>query len=423
MALITLRTAAGLYLDAGTPDRRLQAAEPWPRLTGLLILSALPEGRVTLQGYDGHYLCAAGRTLRLDAADPQPFRLTEHGNGQITLADEQGRSLSFTPDGLILTRAEPERLFMEERTDLLRRPWGCDRSSSHPLPEPVREKAPQWDKSIHRQVVATAFAIIERNKEASRATAALAELWADEAFRQTLEQALVDADNVAPYAGTPVIDMLHLKWLRSVLSAAGITDGPYSHNSHFYDPDTATNCLGERAPTAKTEAVQYYRSAVAHLTRLFRGDVAPERVEAVAYQLGLALHYFGDLCQPMHAANFATILTTGYLCDFRHEALEDWADAHASQLAVSPDIDPDQLPGLREPDIIPSIGDLCDTGARQAKAVFQQHLERLLQSHCPCDNHWGDEVLPALMAAMRPAAGLMALVIAKAAAEGLRGAT
>lgn len=69
--------------------------------------------------------------------------------------------------------------------------------------------------------------------------------------------------------------------------------------SHFYDPDTGKNYKGEVAPTAYTEATSHLMLAQAnHLS---------ERKAKGCYELGLALHYFTDLTQPMHAANFTAV--------------------------------------------------------------------------------------------------------------------
>ncbi|HLZ64238.1 MAG TPA: zinc dependent phospholipase C family protein [Ktedonosporobacter sp.] len=84
--------------------------------------------------------------------------------------------------------------------------------------------------------------------------------------------------------------------------------------SHFYDPDTQTNWLGEKSPTAIGRATTYY-----HLSRetYKAGDM-----RVAGYSLGLSLHYMGDMTQPMHAANFTWLSSWqfGY-----HTAFEAYA--------------------------------------------------------------------------------------------------
>jgi hypothetical protein len=66
--------------------------------------------------------------------------------------------------------------------------------------------------------------------------------------------------------------------------------------SHFYDPDTGTNWLGETQPTAVSEGCRHYALS---LQGYQDGDL-----KSAGYRLGLALHFLTDLTQPMHAANF-----------------------------------------------------------------------------------------------------------------------
>lgn len=68
--------------------------------------------------------------------------------------------------------------------------------------------------------------------------------------------------------------------------------------SHFWDPDTGLNYKGKPAPVAKDESLRHAGEA----KRTIPVDLARG-----CYELGLALHYFTDLTQPMHAANFTAI--------------------------------------------------------------------------------------------------------------------
>ncbi len=113
-------------------------------------------------------------------------------------------------------------------------------------------------------------------------------------FRQNLCQGLYDADFKAEYNNT--------SW--------GVT----TYKSHFYDPDSGQNWVGDTSPTAVTQGVSFFNDAVA---KYKAGDLA-----GAGYSLGLALHYFTDLTQPMHAANFTWLssMLPGY-----HSAFEVYA--------------------------------------------------------------------------------------------------
>lgn len=75
---------------------------------------------------------------------------------------------------------------------------------------------------------------------------------------------------------------------------------------HFYDPDTGKNYLHATLPTAKSKAESHYSDAKTALSK----DATPETpyllgedFEKAWEQLGMALHYMQDVCEPHHAAN------------------------------------------------------------------------------------------------------------------------
>ena len=94
-----------------------------------------------------------------------------------------------------------------------------------------------------------------------------------------IHQGLWDADNSAPY-NDPI-------------------GAIPTYKSHFYDPSTGRNYLGESDPTALTRGRQYFDEALACY---WNGNM-----EQAAYRLGLSLHYLTDCSQPMHATNFTNI--------------------------------------------------------------------------------------------------------------------
>ena len=92
--------------------------------------------------------------------------------------------------------------------------------------------------------------------------------------------------------------------------------------SHFYDPDTGKNYKGQKSPTA-------YDQALAHLGNA-RAELASNRAGA-CYELGLSLHYFTDLTQPMHASNYTAKDWPLEL----HSDFESYAMAQQARFAVT----------------------------------------------------------------------------------------
>jgi hypothetical protein len=88
--------------------------------------------------------------------------------------------------------------------------------------------------------------------------------------------------------------------------------GQPTYKSHFYDASTGKNYMGETTPTALTNGVSFLKQSVAHMQN---GD---GDLQQAGYFLGLALHYFTDLTQPMHAANYTYLdsVPFGYHTDF-----------------------------------------------------------------------------------------------------------
>jgi|GEM_PF-3094368 len=84
--------------------------------------------------------------------------------------------------------------------------------------------------------------------------------------------------------------------------------------SHFYDPSTGKNYREQSYPTALTRGAKFFAMA--------RDAHVQGRTKDAGFHLGLALHYFTDLSQPMHASNytFFSSLPAGF-----HSAVESYA--------------------------------------------------------------------------------------------------
>jgi phospholipase C len=145
---------------------------------------------------------------------------------------------------------------------------------------PAPDKTPYWaagsttdeGKSTHLWIVNRAIAILGKHQNLPAAARAYTRL-TSAACSTRWRQGLDDADHKVTYNN----------W--------------YTWRSHFFDPSTGTNYLGEHDPIAYTQALAHLATA--------RSRIAANDVYKGCYELGLSLHYATDILQPMHAANFA----------------------------------------------------------------------------------------------------------------------
>jgi phospholipase C len=145
--------------------------------------------------------------------------------------------------------------------------------------------------------------LIRRESAAGRQFAALI-MARENGFYQAVCRGLLDADKKAPF-NNPLFGKIPT-WA-----------------SHFYDPDSATNWLGQDAPTAVSDGSLYYQLA--------RESYLSGDLREAGYTLGLSLHYMTDLTQPMHAANFTWFDSWpfGY-----HTAFEGYARRNLSRFGT-----------------------------------------------------------------------------------------
>ena len=158
--------------------------------------------------------------------------------------------------------------------------------------------------NTHLWIVDRAIDVLGKHPEHSRAKAARA-LMKDPACTPQWQQGLFDADYRHEYNNGR-------RDLVPGASVAVIAASGASWKSHFFDPDSRENYLGETTPTALTEALSHLASA-RRLVKSNRGNAC--------YELGLSLHYLTDLTQPMHAANFTATDRPRQL----HTNLEEWS--------------------------------------------------------------------------------------------------
>lgn len=261
-----------------------------------------------------------------------------------------------------------------------------------------------WDDETHRWVLASALAVLEHHREWLPEAENVLELWRVQQFDTGVTDGLYDADYKPEYKGF-----------------AGET-----FSSHFCDPDTGKNFLNFQGATALTEVQRFSASAAQLAASLLIDRRAGRRVDGqryydAGYQLGLALHYFTDLTQPMHAANFANIMPTLRLDDRRHSGFETYVET------VKKGTDPASKARIAEWTLKPSEVSAADfsgvlrfatpvdaarAAAVYAKGVFKSHVRKLMDDHTRLvpdghgklrrviDNEFGNECDPALELAL-----------------------
>ena len=167
---------------------------------------------------------------------------------------------------------------------------------------------PRWDtESVFNQAQSTHLWIVNRAAELAGTYGSLGATLANlvqpgkgelgQPFHDQLCQGLYNADWAEPYNDPRY--------------------GQPTYKSHFYDPATGENYEGETEPTALTRGADLFVRAL--------GSFRAGNLAAAGYNLGLSLHYFTDVTQPMHAANFTWFSShprLGYHTDFEQYALE-----------------------------------------------------------------------------------------------------
>ena len=182
--------------------------------------------------------------------------------------------------------------------------------------------------------------------------------------------------------------------------AQGLFDADHKHPfydtstfaSHFYDPDTKTNYLGWSSPNAKASGEKYFNMAgdfyekAKDAEKNRQSEEAKMKKEKAFYYLGVAMHYFTDLTQPMHASNFSNAdhRALGYHSKFENYTDVIKYDAKMDGLKMDKDFG-----GSREP------GDWLEKAARHAKGKFSlifndeiKDLYRKATTSTQASNEW-----------------------------------
>lgn len=223
----------------------------------------------------------------------------------------------------------------------------------------------------------------------------------------TEAQNILRAHQNSPQVGPAAQRMLAFmaQWDRKIreglLDADDLTKPQYTgfaYEYHFYDP--VTRRTWSASPwNAMTECLRYFYRSIEQRGR---------NNEEAAYQLGLSLHYFTDLTQPMHASNFANIIASGAPWDFRHKGYEDYADSERVSQLVSESRRP-----VSEYELIHSTpAPLVERVALISREIFYKQVkgpaDQKYRDYFNIDNNWGAEAHPSYASAIPQAERLTA---------------
>jgi len=263
---IVLKTHRSLYVSVGE-DAAAVAAAPEPGAA--LVVAHIDAETVTLR--DG-----TGRTVVL-AEDGRSFKLVE------TSAEQCGTLFKLTPPETVL----------EKLAEAFGQAATC-------CGQP--EKDTLWNDPQHRHVLDQAVLLLEILDP----TSVFLDLWTRPVFQQKVHKGLEDADYESAYINP------------TQTSVGVIPINVPTYSSHFWNPSTKKGLVAAHPllqllnprdghKTALTSAEENYLKS-----RKFYDDwklrAQEKDLEQAAYYLGISLHYFTDLTQPMHAANFANLL-------------------------------------------------------------------------------------------------------------------
>lgn len=335
-------------------------------------------------------LRAVGNDYRLFVAYGWPqngskLSMRDQGGSKVALSVDYGGYFCVEPDGRVV--ADRHAIGSWEMFELI----DCDDTVAgwkaqenccgiaHTSDETIRAaERPIWDDEAHRWLVRQSFEILTRVSDQKNVGNLLA-LWnleidKQKPFQQQVFKGLYDADHVLWYIG-------------------------FVYDSHFYDPDTkGTWTLSHR--NALTECTRFARDAFLILdSRKWQCSSTAdlEAVKRAGFQLGLALHYFTDLTQPMHAANFPIIVPSFVPWDLRHSTFETLAEQEHTKYTLKPeDVDPAEIVKLMAKRLEPVVV----ATARFSKGVFKAHVRPRAEAkvtYAPgawyptIDNHWSVE--------------------------------
>ena len=401
-AFFLLKTEKNQYVvkGAGSNDFKVGSMEDGASLFQMTSASEASDGLVLLQTLGGRLQVPADPSLGVvlrDASAPQvPFLKVPVGDAFALGTPDKEYWLSVSDEGKLvfskLTGRGMSETFTAHTPPL---PHLEDHCCGPSLPSGVLPSKAMWNADGHKAIVQHGIESLRSPLyRTSEATEFIIRCDRNSKLLDQLFTGLPEADDTSEVL---------CDW--SVLP-------PYpTYASHFYDPDNASNYLGfgSGAPTAMERGRDFFNVSlkvlasegdhvnleVGRRTNFGHGSDAPLKLDVVGDReakfeaafrlLGVALHYFTDLSQPMHAANIPN--TLGSIWDWRHSKFEEYADiAVKGLLQNNPRLSAEEL------DIsnIGGIYQLYDEMAREAKKAWVDYIKPLFEKKTYLEK-WGNE--------------------------------
>lgn len=88
---------------------------------------------------------------------------------------------------------------------------------------------------------------------------------------------------------------------------------------HFYNPTTGKNWMGQKSPTAKGRAIDYFNEAVAAYEK--------GKIDLAIKYIGIGSHYVSDLSEPHHTSDLTAL-------NSNHTAFEKYVDSNRSAFKI-----------------------------------------------------------------------------------------
>ena len=352
---VTFKTDDGCYLAVNSEGQAFLTQDSGPSA----IFERIPQGKNK----------AGVRSL----ITGNPLHLTNNGEVFATKATQVGEKLNFevretrsgrisiqTASGVIL-KPDKEQLqteeMVEKKTKAAFHIQGIDEWMNLNGPGAAGDFGVLWESRIHKALVSSAIAIIDKYKDKLPQAKKFCDLWgSDRTFISEVERGALAADTEDPY-------------------------NDYLWRKHFYDPYTEKNYLGLQNYTAKTECVNYFRQAC---------------MENNYFKLGLSFHFFADLHMPMHVGNY-TNAHDPWGC---HGKYEEYADGNMSSFFL----DAQTFRGkFTERDLffLMDLEKLCWGVAVAARSIFGPLGYKLIPQKAKALNpNWGNEADSSLSSAL-----------------------
>lgn len=398
-----LRTEKDQYVvkRAGSDEFQIASIDDGAFIFQMSSVSEDSDGLVLLQTLGGFWQVPAdpslGVVLQDDSAVPMPFLKFPVGTGFALGTPNKEYWLSVSDEGkLVFSKLTSPGV---SETFIVQKP---PRHHGHNCCGPSLEFTPSkalWNAGGHRAIVEKGIDCL-RNPllPTSESYEFISRFDSDSVYPMELYAGLVEADE------TIELDDFEL------------------FTSHFYDPDTETTYRKGNFPTALERGGDFFGASLKMLQypggnvsfdigrRTYQPTPLRVKVEdadrqgiirASARMLGIALHYFTDLSQPMHASNIPNVYDKhGTILDWRHSHFEAYGDRAVKGLLNSV---ADPYPQLTFAELelhdINGVAGLYKDMAKVAKKAWVEYIKPIFDEK-RFDEAWGNEVLDGLKHSM-----------------------